>query len=102
MWPTSIHRPLVGIFRNQLHELENARLMGVREMLTNFSVEVKWVEGKTHMIADSLSHTPVFQPKEEEDETLETAIHCLRVRKASELTNIEEAIDKHYNAIVLK
>ena len=37
------HRPLVGIFRKQLQELDNARLMGIREKLTNFSFEVKWV-----------------------------------------------------------
>ena len=54
------HRPLVGIFRKQLHELDNARLMRMREKLTNFSFKVKWVEGKTHMIADALSRAPVF------------------------------------------
>ena len=31
------HRPLVGIFRKQLHELDNARLMCMREKLTNYS-----------------------------------------------------------------
>ena len=55
------HRPLVGIFLRQLHELENAQLMRMREKLTNFSFEVKWVKGKTHIIADVLSRTPVFQ-----------------------------------------
>ena len=68
------HRPLVGIFRKQLHELDNARLMRMREKLTNFSFEVKWVEGKTHMIADALSRAPVFQPEEEDDEAIDTAI----------------------------
>ena len=52
------HRPLVGIFRKQLHELDNARLMRMREKRTNFSFEVKWVEGKTHMIPDALSGAP--------------------------------------------
>ena len=37
------HQPLVGIFPKQLHELGNARLMRMREKLTNFSFEVKWV-----------------------------------------------------------
>ena len=95
------HRPLVGIFCKQLHELENTRLMHMREKLTNFSFEVKLVEGKTYMIADALSRAPVFQPEEEEEEMLETAIHCLQVRETSELTDIEEAIDEHYSAIVL-
>ena len=54
------------------------------------------------MIADALA---VFQPEEEEEEeeeeTLETAIHYLQMKETSKLTDIEEAIDKHYNAIVL-
>ena len=68
------HRPLVGIFRKQLHELDNARLMRMREKLTNFSFKVKWVEGKTNMIANALSRAPVFQPEEEEEEAIDTAI----------------------------
>ena len=63
------HRPLVGIFRRQLHELDNARPRRMREMLTNYSCEVKWVEGKTHMIADTLSHAPIFQAEEDEPDT---------------------------------
>ena len=80
------HRPIVGIFRKQLHELENAQLMRMREQLTNFSFQVKWVKGKTYMIADALSRTPVFQP-EEEEETHKTAIHCLQVKETSKLTD---------------
>ena len=94
------HRPFVGIFRKQLHELDNARLMRMREKLTNFSFEVKWVEGKTHMIADALSRAPVFQPEEEEDKAIDTGIQCLQVRESNELANIEEAIDENYNVIV--
>ena len=56
------HRPLVGIFRKQLHKLDSARLR-MREKLTNLSLKVKWVEGNTHMIADALSRLPVFQSK---------------------------------------
>ena len=68
--------------------------------LTEFSIEVKWLEGKMHMIADALSRALVFQPQEEEEETHETAIHCLQMRETNELTDIAEAIRKHYNAIV--
>ena len=94
------HRPLVGIFRKQLHELDNARLMSMREKLTNFSFEVKWAEEKTHMIADALSRAPAFQRKEDEDEAIDTAIQCLWVRESSELADIAEAIDENYNSIV--
>ena len=51
------------------------------------------------MIADTLSRAPVFQP-EEEDEAIDSAIQCLRVRESNELAGIEEGIDKNYNAIV--
>ena len=95
------HRPLEGIFRKQLHKLENTWPMRMREKLTNFSFKVKWVEGKMQMIADGLFHAPVFKPEEEEEKTLKTAIHCLQVRETCKLTDNEEAIDKHYNTIVL-
>ena len=65
------HRPLMEMFCKQLHELDNARLMRMREKLTNLSFKVKWVEGKTHMIADGLSCAPVFQPGED-DEVIDT------------------------------
>ena len=40
------HRPLVGIFRKQLSQLENNRLMRMREKIIEFTFEVRWVEGK--------------------------------------------------------
>ena len=52
------HRPLVGIFRKQLSMLENNRLMRMLEKIIEFTFEVKWVEGKTHYIADALSKAP--------------------------------------------
>ena len=69
------HRPLVGVFRKQLSQLENARLMRMREKIQEFTFEVKWVQGKTHFIADALSRAPVFAA-EEEDLTIDCAI-CL-------------------------
>ena len=57
-------RPLVGIFKKQLNLLDNARLMRMREKLTSFNFEVKWVAGNSHLIADALSRASVFQPQE--------------------------------------
>ena len=57
------HRPLVGVFRKQLSLLENARLMQMREKIQEFTFKVKWVQGKTHYIADALSRSPVFAKK---------------------------------------
>ena len=55
---------------------------------------------KTHLIADVLSCAPVFQPEEEEDDTIDTAIRCLQIRESNELASIADAIDKKYNLIV--
>ena len=60
------HRPLVGIFLKPLHEIENARLLRFREKLAHFSFSVEYVPGKTHLIADALSRSPVFSPPEAE------------------------------------
>ena len=64
----------------------------MREKLTNFSFEVEWVEGKTLMVADAHPRAPVFQPKEEEEEAIDTAIQCSRVKETTELADIEETI----------
>ena len=47
------------------------------------------------------AHT-IFQPEEEGEDTHDTTIHCLQLTQARKLTDIEQAIDKHYNAIVLE
>ena len=79
-------RPLVGIFRKQLSQLENNRLMRMREKIIEFTLEVRWVEGKkTHYIADALSRAPVFAPEEEEF-TIDCAItHCRQIKEGSEI-----------------
>ena len=79
------HRPLVGIFRKQLSMLENNRLIRMREKIIEFTFEVKWVEGKTHYIAQALSRAPVFAPEEEEF-TIDCAItHCRQIKEGSEI-----------------
>ena len=45
--------------------LENNRLMRMHQKMIEFTFEVKWVEGKTHYIADALSRALVFAPEEE-------------------------------------
>ena len=82
------HRPLVGIFRKQLSQLENNRLMRMREKIIEFTFEVRWVEGKTHYIADALSRAPVFAPEEEEF-TIDCAItHCRQIKEGSEIMHM--------------
>ena len=93
------HRPLVGVFRKDIHTLENPRLMRMREKLMHYNMDVKWFEGKTHFIADALSRAPVFAPCTEVEE-IEDVINCSQVISDPGLSNIEKCINDEYKSIV--
>ena len=54
------HRPLEGVFQKDLFALASPRLQCMREKVARYSFDVNWVPGKTHFIADALSHAPLF------------------------------------------
>ena len=58
------HNPLVGLFTKSLAEIDNRRLQRLRGKLVDYNFEVKWVEGKSHMIADAFSRYPVEHPQD--------------------------------------
>ena len=60
------HKPLVRIFAKNICDLDNARLMRMREKTMEYTPVVKWVPGKAHYIADALSRSPMFDTNEEE------------------------------------
>ena len=60
------HKPLVGIFTKNICDLQNPRLMRMREKIMEYTPIVKWVPGKTHYIADDLSRSPMFNTNEDE------------------------------------
>ena len=93
------HRPLVGIFNKQLNAIEKSRLMRMREKLTEYSFEVKWVEGKSHYIADALSRAPVFEPQEEEL-TIDCAINCLRLTDSKAISILDEIRGEEYKQLI--
>ena len=93
------HRPLVGIFKKQLNLLDNARLMRMREKLTGFNFEVKWVAGKSHSIADALSRAPIFQPQEEEF-TVDCSVSCLRITNEQMMSWLHEGKGEEYEALL--
>jgi len=57
------HKPLEGIFRKDLQEIDNPRLVRFREFLIPYPLNVHWTEGKKHLIADALSRAPVDPPE---------------------------------------
>jgi hypothetical protein len=93
------HRPLVGIFGKDLHTLDNPRLMRMRERLTGFNLKVKWVEGKTHYIADALSRAPVFGPMENIEDT-ENVVNCSQVIADPGINSIVHWVDDEYRAMI--
>ena len=60
------HKPLIGIFQKGLQDISNRRLQRLRERVVDYSAKVKWVEGRSHLIADALSRS--LLPIEKGDE----------------------------------
>lgn len=77
------HRPLVGIFRKPLNELENKRLAKYREQLTDYQFEVTWAEGKNHLIADALSRAPVWECEVDNDEGVDVDVRVMMMENPS-------------------
>ena len=94
------HRPLIGLFKLPLHQVDNPRLSRMREKLSVYSFTPVWVEGKDHKISDALSRFPVFSP----DISLDTEIHevmrCQRTFNASGMSAIHQAVDKDYECMI--
>jgi hypothetical protein len=55
------HKPLVGIFAKDINEIRNPRLQRMRMRIMQYSFDIEWKAGKTHLIADALSRAPVFK-----------------------------------------
>jgi hypothetical protein len=58
------HKPLVGIMSKDLNDIRNPRLLRMRIM--QYSFDIQWRAGKSHLIADALSRAPVFRTDAEE------------------------------------
>ena len=67
------HKPLEGVFKKDLFEVNNPRLQRIREKLLPYTFSLKWVAGKSHHIADALSRAPLFQPADLDDMVIDTA-----------------------------
>ena len=92
------HKPLVGIFKQNLQELHNARLSRYREKLVDYNFFVEWTSGKTNLIADALSRAPVFDSVVEEsasdiDSDAAAAAVCYKIVADPALQFVYDAID---------
>ena len=63
------HRPLVPILNSKgLDEIENPRILRLKEKLMPFSFHAEWKKGKEHLIPDALSRSPVADPDDDDHE----------------------------------
>ena len=94
------HRPLIGIFKQCLTQIDNPRLLRMREKLMPYSFSSKWVPGKDHKIADALSRFPVFSPDASIDVPVAEVMQCQCTYNAAGLDVILRAVDKDYKLII--
>ena len=90
------HKPLEGIFAKTLYDLSNPRLRRMREKLSGFTFDVKYVAGKTHYIADALSRAPLFVPEDDPDMVVDTALTALAVTDDPAFKVIQQNMDSDY------
>lgn len=93
------HRPLLGVFRKDLHEVLNPRLLRLRERLQPYTFKLEWLAGKLHQMADALSRAPVFQPAEEDVIVAEELVFGIDTEDKA-LVVLRDAIDEDYKALV--
>ena len=77
------HRPLLGIFKQCLTQIDNPRLLRMWEKLMPYCFTTKWVPGKDHKIADALSRFPVFSPDASIDVPVAEVMQCQRTYNAA-------------------
>ena len=58
------HRPLVGVFNKQMPQIDNARIVRLREKIMDYPFETTWLAGKHNIIADALSRAPAATTSE--------------------------------------
>ena len=87
------HRPLLGAFAKPLADLENARLQRFREKLVDYTFDVHWVPGKQHIIADTLSRAPAFEPDPLDESTIINAVNIELAEKIASDPRMQKIID---------
>lgn len=93
------HKSLLGIFKKNISDISNSRLVKYRESLCPFTFELTWHAGKTHLIADALSRAPIFPAEPEE---VESQVMCMRIIEDPALNTLFEAAaeDASYLALI--
>ena len=81
------HRPLITILDKKcMNEIENPRILRLKEKLSGMVFTTKWVPGKKHLIADAFSRFPVDYPDISDEELEKT----LSIRSNLILEEVQE------------
>ena len=52
------HKPLVNIWQKPLAEIDNDRILRMRMKTLAYQYELRWIEGKNNILADTFSRSP--------------------------------------------
>jgi mannosyltransferase OCH1-like enzyme len=76
------HKPLEGVFKKDLLDLSNPRLLRMREKIMEYSFEVKWVPGK------KIDAEIIVQETDPTDRRRVSVLRCFQNRSAKESNQI--------------
>lgn len=88
------HKSLIGVFSKQMAEIQNPRLLRMREKVAQYNFEVKYLPGLLNTMADALSRSPIGF---EDQNVLEAEDHISSVQK--DLAASDPAFKIFYDAI---
>ena len=94
------HKPLLGVFKKHLNDLDNPRLQRIREKIMGYNFSIEWLAGKKNLIADALSRAPVFDATEKEEDIplpCFTTISCLVTSNPEHQIKLTEMASKADN-----
>ena len=77
------HKALVGLFAQEIHEMDNNRLQKLSIRMMNLNAVVKYVPGKFHYAADALSCKPQLDVMMAEEDIMEEAYKTRRMYTSS-------------------
>ena len=88
------------MFKQGLQEVASPRCRALREKVAAFSFTVKYVQGKSHYIADALSRYPLWGAAEDGTEHELTSV-CFAMRQEVAISQLDVAAgdDEEYMAV---
>ena len=94
------HKPLVPILSNKsLESIENGRLLRLKEKTIPYNFTIRHIEGKSNILADTLSRYPVAKSNEDDEEFEEEFTKQLEIASITAITNAAEALSIDINKL---